>query len=222
MSDLTHTAPPVSAGALRARFRREGIDAARLGSDPLAAFRRWQEDWASTAPFDPLLASLATVDAHGRPSVRAMDIAGVDHGFVFMTHGASPKAMDLAERPHAALSVCWPEIGRQIRVQGTVERLDGGQAAEAFQRLPRTIRLVAHATRQSAVLAERSAMEQAFHRVKSSFPDAEPGLPPAWSGHRLVPLRMEFWQQRPDDLQDRIVFFRETAASPWGTQRLSP
>jgi len=213
---------PLSSGALRARFRREGIDAVRLGTDPLAAFVGWHADWIATSPFDPALMTLATVDVDGAPSLRVMDLAAVDHGFIFMTHGESPKSQDLKRCPKAALCFSWPEIGRQIRVSGTVERLGDAEATAAFEVLPRSIRLVAHATKQSARIQARAEIEQRLLHARTVVDVDAPPLPADWQGCRLIPHRMEFWQQRPDDLQDRILFDREDGSSVWRTSRLSP
>lgn len=219
---MNDPAKPLSSGALRARFRREGIDAIRLGADPLAAFASWHADWIATAPFDPALMTLATVDADGAPSLRVMDLAALDRGFVFMTHRESPKAKDLAHGPKAALCFAWPEIGRQVRATGTVERLDAAEAAAAFEVLPRSIRLVANATRQSARIEAREEIEQRLLHARSVVDANAPPLPADWQGCRLVPHRIEFWQQRPDDLQDRILFERDDGASAWRSARLSP
>lgn len=210
---------PVSTGAMRARLRREGTDAARLGPDPLAAFCAWHADWIATAPFDPMLAVLATVDADGMPQARAMDFVAVDHGFVFMTHGDSPKARELAAHPRAALCMTWPEIGRQIRVSGLVQVLADAQADAAFLHLPPSIRNVARATHQGQPLPDRAALEA---RIAATPPTPDPTRPAAWLGQRLIPLRIEFWQQRPADVQDRIEYRRDTPDAPWQDRRLSP
>lgn len=203
----------ISSGALRARFRREGTDADRLGPDPMEAFRAWHADWTATAPFDPMLMTLATVDASGSPSLRAMDITGTDHGFVFMTHRKSRKA----QSPRGAICFAWPEIGRQIRAIGIVETLPEAEADAAFQHLPASIRAVVQVTRQSEVLPDRATLD----RMMAAAPDPS-HRPASWQGYRLPPLTVEFWQQRPADVQDRILFTRDAAGGPWQTARLSP
>ncbi|MBK4217866.1 pyridoxal 5'-phosphate synthase [Paracoccus caeni] len=212
---------PISASKLRARLRREGVDATALGDDPMAAFQSWHADWISTAPFDPMLVTLATVDDNGWPSVRAMDLVAADQGFVFFTHGFSPKARDLASSPKAGLCFVWPEIGRQVRVTGHVRTLSADEADAGFQALPNSIRNVARLTKQSEVLPDRTVLDGWMHRVPDPLED-EPGRPDGWIGYRLIPVEIEFWQQRPGDFQDRIQYRRDVASAAWRNQRLSP
>lgn len=210
-----------SAGALRARCRREGIDPARLGSDPLDAFRAWHAEWTATGPFDPAAMVLATVDPSGLPSARVMDLILVDRGFVFMSHGESRKSVALQAAPKAALCFAWLEAGRQVRVSGVIERLPDPEADAAFACLPHSIRLVAWATQQSSTIEQRSEMERSLAETRAGFMTAEVPRPPGWVGFRLLPLEIEFWQQRPDDLQDRICYRRE-AQGAWFVTRLAP
>lgn len=212
---------PLQANALRARFRREGADAASLGEDPIAAFRRWHTDWVATSPFDPALMTLATVGESGRPTIRAMDLVAVDHGFVFMSHGSSPKALDLQARPFGALCFAWPEIGRQVRVGGPVELIAAAEADAAFARLPRGFRLVANATQQSAIINDRGTIERQISATKEELGGRDPTRPRSWMGFRVVPDEMEFWQQRVDDLHDRVVF-RHNNIDKWMISILSP
>ncbi|NYZ14606.1 pyridoxamine 5'-phosphate oxidase [Azospirillum sp. RWY-5-1] len=221
MTTATTPAPP-AVGALRARLRREGIDEAALGPDPLAAFRSWHAVWVATGPFDPMAATLATVDTEGRPSLRVMDLVTVDHGFVFVTHGESRKAMEMEAHPHVALCFAWLEIGRHVRVGGRVERLTGAEADAAFLALPASIRLVASATRQSDVIRDRADLQRLLDDARSRHQGGEIGRPDGWAGFRCVPREMEFWQQRPDDLQDRIHYRRAASDGAWSVERLSP
>jgi pyridoxamine 5'-phosphate oxidase len=219
------TSPPaqaLSAGALRARSRRQGTDAARLGPDPLAAFRAWHAEWSATGPFDPAAMTLATVDAAGRPDLRVMDLVGLDHGFLFMTHAAGPKANQLSSCPHGALVFAWLEAGRQVRVRGPVAPLTAAESDATFAALPPAIRLAACATCQGATIDGRHVIEQQLAAARQKLDGATAARPGHWQGYRLVPLALEFWQQRPDELQDRILFQRPAPQSDWRSHRLSP
>lgn len=212
----------LQANALRARFRREGADAENLGKDPIAAFRRWHADWVATSPFDPALMTVATVDERGRPTVRAMNLLAVDHGFIFMSHKLSPKALDLQARPDAALCFVWPEIGRQIRIGGPVMSITDTEADAAFSVLPRSFRLIANATRQSEAVNNRDTIKRKLTITLAELCGRDPTRPESWLGLRLLPIEIEFWQQRQEDLHDRIVFNRKKYADEWNIIRISP
>lgn len=215
--------PAMNADTLRARFRREGIDADSLGPDPMAAFRTWHADWMSIKPFDPVAAVMATADAAGRPSVRLMDMVGVDdQGFVFVTHGDSRKAREVAGNPQMALCYSWLEIGRQVTVSGIVGPLPDAEADQAFLALPRDIRLVAATTYQSAVIDSRDQLVQPLAETRNRLEGQEVARPASWVGYRVIPLEMEFCQSRPEHLQDRVVFLRDDPDSTWTMRRLSP
>jgi pyridoxamine 5'-phosphate oxidase len=182
----------------------------------LEAARRAAAQQVDTAPV-----TLATADAHGRPSARIVLLRGADErGFAFFTNYTSRKARELTENPYASLCVHWPALEEQIRIEGGVERLPGDQSDAYFANRPRGSQLGAWASDQSQVLPSRDALEARYKEVERRFDGMAVTRPPFWGGFRLVPERVEFWQGRPDRLHDRLLYVREGGG--WRTERLYP
>jgi pyridoxamine 5'-phosphate oxidase len=207
---------------VRARLRREGLDRAALVDDPIDQFRQWRADWAATGPYDPDAAVLATADAEGRPSARWVDVADVDHGFVFLTDHGSRKALDLAVNPRAGLTFGWLEMERQVRVDGTVTRLTDVESDVLFARLPRPVQLLVWATRQSSALPDPEELRSARRKAERRFAGQEVPRGRHWGGYRLVPDEVEFWQGRLDGVQDRFRYLRTADEPGWRIERLAP
>jgi pyridoxamine 5'-phosphate oxidase len=142
------------------------------------------------------------------------------HGFVFYTNRESRKATDLAGNPRAALVLYWQPLDRQIRVEGSVERLDDERSAAYFATRARGSRLAAWASPQSRPVADRDALDRALAQVESRFAGMEVPLPPFWGGYRVVPAAIELWQGRPNRFHDRARYVRDGAA--WTRTRLGP
>ena len=182
----------------------------------LSAVERAGARGVDTAPV-----ALATADASGRPSVRMVLLRGADEdGFVFHTNYASRKARDLAENPHAAICVHWHAIEEQIRIEGTVERLDDRASDDYFASRPRGSQIGAWASRQSDPLSSRETLEEDYRAVERRFHGGPVPRPPFWGGFRLIPERIEFWFGRADRLHDRLLYLRE--GDKWRVERLYP
>jgi pyridoxamine 5'-phosphate oxidase len=170
----------------------------------------------------PETAVLATATAGGAPSARAVLVKGAgDDDFLFFTNYESRKGRELAENPRAALVFLWQPLGRQVRVEGTVERLSEEESAAYFATRPTGSQLGAWASPQSSVLTSRESLERRVADAEARFADGEIPLPPHWGGFRLTPDAVEFWQHRENRLHDRLRY-RRGPDGGWLVERLAP
>jgi pyridoxamine 5'-phosphate oxidase len=208
-----------------ARMRREYAGQALLESRapaaPLPLLRRWLRDALRHGFIEPNAMTLATVDALGRPRARMVLLKRADeHGFTFYSNLQSAKARELDARPHAALVLWWPELHRQVRVEGRVARVSAAESDTYFATRPRGAQLGAWASPQSRVVGSRAALERNLAAARARFEGDEVPRPAHWGGFRLVPRAIEFWQGRPDRMHDRLRYTR--AAGRWRRARLGP
>jgi pyridoxamine 5'-phosphate oxidase len=191
--------------------------------EPLRLFAAWFEEATRNEADVPNAMALATAGADGWPNVRMVLLKGVDQGgFVFYTNMDSQKGRELDARPQAALSFHWKSLKRQVRVRGSVESVTATEADVYFATRPRGAQIGAWASKQSAPLESRLAFEKAVALTTARFPVGTVPRPPRWSGYRIVPVVIEFWQDRPFRLHDRVEFRRATPAENWSKTRLYP
>jgi pyridoxamine 5'-phosphate oxidase len=189
----------------------------------MALFAAWLKDASGSEPRDPTAMTLATVDRDGAPNARMVLLKGADErGFVFYTNIDSIKGQELDARPLAALVFHWKSLNRQIRVRGPVERVTAAEADAYFATRAKQAQIGAWASKQSRPLESRLAFEKAIALYAAKYALGEVPRPPNWSGFRIVPLRIEFWQDRPFRLHDRIEFLRESPGAAWSKTRLYP
>jgi pyridoxamine 5'-phosphate oxidase len=190
-------------------------------TDPIAQFRDWFESAREAGVRFPETMTLATVSADGAPSARMVLLKGVDEdGFVFFTGYESRKGGELAENPRAALVFYWQPLGRQVRVEGTVERVAAAESDEYFASRPRGSQLAAWASEQSRPLASREALEQRYAELEAEHEGRDVPRPDRWGGYRLRPEAIEFWQHRDNRLHERVRHTR--ARESWVSDLLSP
>ncbi len=196
-----------------------------LADDPFALFDAWFAEAKASEPRDPNAMALATVDPDGLPDVRLVLLkAHGPDGFVFYTNSESAKGREIAASGKAALVLYWKSLNRQIRARGTVENVAAAEADAYFASRHRGSRIGAWASRQSRPLASRDVFEAEIAAIEAQFPGEAVPRPPHWKGYRIVPQEIEFWQDRPSRLHDRIVFTRASAGAgmEWRRQRLYP
>ncbi len=192
-----------------------------IGADPVLAIRRWIEAAEACEPVDANAAALATVGEDNRPSCRIVLVKAVEaQGLVFYTNYESRKGRELAVRPQAALTFHWRALDRQLRVEGRISRVEDAVSDAYFASRGRGSRIGAWASRQSAPVADRAALEARVAEMDRRFGEAAIPRPVFWGGFRLAPARIEFWRRGEHRLHDRILFRAE--AGGWARERLQP
>ena len=190
-------------------------------AEPYGLFEAWFAEAQAREPNDPNAMCLATTTPDGWPSARVVLLKGRDErGFVFYTNEESRKGQELLANPRAALCFHWKSLRRQVRVEGTVERVTPAEANAYYASRPRGSRIAAWASVQSRPLASRAEFEAKIAEYEGLYPGEEVPRPPHWGGFRILPLRIEFWQDMPFRRHDRLVFERKDEG--WDTGRLYP
>jgi pyridoxamine 5'-phosphate oxidase len=191
-----------------------------LDPDPIAALRSWLRE-AEGASARPDAMTLATATTDGRPSARVVLLRGLDQrGLVFFTNRASRKGDELAENPRAALVLHWPELGRQVRVEGAVEHVSEEESLAYWQTRPRGSQIAATASPQSQPIRDRDELDTLYDAAAERLGEGEVPLPEVWGGYRVVPELVELWEHRENRLHDRIRYRRIEAG--WERERLAP
>ncbi|MFH0992383.1 MAG: pyridoxamine 5'-phosphate oxidase [bacterium] len=205
---------------LRREYVTEGLRKSDVDSDPWNQFKKWFSDAVEAELAEPNAMVLSTANRHGKPSSRVVLMKDFDeHGIVFYTNYESRKGRELSSNPHVSLVFFWPQLARQVRIEGTVRPVDRKESEEYFRTRPRESQIGAWASHQSSVISSREELEQKAAEIQERFSGVEIPIPPTWGGFRLEPAIFEFWQGRESRLHDRIVYEKKKT---WLIFRLSP
>jgi pyridoxamine 5'-phosphate oxidase len=207
---------------LRREYSKESLDVSTILPDPIEQFGRWFHEAIEAEVLEPNAMNLSTINEDNRPSSRIVLLKGVEEKkFVFYTNYQSTKGKELTRNPACALTFFWPELERQIRIEGTAERVDDERSEKYFQSRPRSSQIGAWTSPQSTIIEARSILEERALQIEKRFEGmALLPKPKQWGGFQIDPLVIEFWQGRPSRLHDRIQFAKVDGV--WKVYRLAP
>lgn len=206
---------------IRRDYTRKVLVESEVCANPTDQFMEWFEQALSTDLTDPNAMTLATATKQGVPSSRIVLLKGVDkEGFRFYTNYNSRKAKELEENPKASLCFYWPNLERQVRIEGDVKKISRDDSEAYFQQRPRLSQMGAWASNQSSEIESREELEAIFEKIKKRFENEEVPLPDFWGGYLLRPTRVEFWQGRKSRMHDRLCYKKE--GQDWKIVRLAP
>jgi len=206
---------------LRQDYRSASLAESDVDQNPFIQFEKWFKEALDAQLFEPNVMTLATADLSGRPSARILLLKGFDeNGFVFFTNYDSKKGKELAENPQAAMVFFWGDLERQVRIEGTITKVDAEESTAYFHSRPKGSQIGATASTQSSVIPNREVLEDRVTALTEEFSEKEVPRPANWGGYRLKPDLIEFWQGRSSRLHDRINY--EAVDGSWIINRLAP
>jgi pyridoxamine 5'-phosphate oxidase len=212
----------MSVADLRQEYTLHGLTEADVPADPIPLFETWLQQAVAANLREPNAMTLATVSADGRPSARIVLLKGIDaRGFAFFTNYESRKGHELNLNHWAALVFFWPELERQVRVEGMVERTSAEESDGYFRLRPVGSRVGAWVSPQSRVIDGRADLDHKFYEALTRYENQEVPRPPFWGGFRVRHASVEFWQGRPNRLHDRLRYRRDDDGN-WVLERLAP
>lgn len=207
---------------LRQEYRSAALTEQDVENDPIAQFSIWFRDALNAKLYEPNVMTLATADLTGKPSARIVLLKGFDeNGFTFYTNYESNKGEQLLENPQASLVFFWPELERQVRIEGLVIKTEADVSDQYFHSRPTGSQIGAIASPQSRRLTHREVLEEKVVSLSQQYENKEIPRPAHWGGYIVIPEMIEFWQGRPSRLHDRIVFKRRSEQQ-WTIERLAP
>jgi len=207
--------------AIRKEYMLEQLDENHVLPDPIQQFEAWWREVIKSDIEEPNAMTLATADSSGKPSARIVLLKGINEdGFMFFTNYESAKGIQLIQNPLAALVFFWKELERQVRIEGTVQKVSQQESDDYFNSRPEGSKLGAWVSPQSKVIPSREILEQNIAVMEEKFSGRQIERPGFWGGFVVKPSQIEFWQGRPSRLHDRIVYTKE--GSDWRVERLAP
>ena len=208
--------------SLRAKYTTKGLDIKDLNQDPFMQFETWFNEAINAKLTEPNAFSLATVGSDMMPSIRTVLLKIFDEkGFVFFTNYKSTKAKQIEENPKAAALFAWLDLERQVKIEGSIEKISSTESLKYFLSRPKGSQIGAWVSHQSEVITSRSLLEQKFDEIKKKFLKGEVPFPSFWGGYAIKPIRIEFWQGGQDRLHDRFLYELQED-NTWTISRLAP
>jgi pyridoxamine 5'-phosphate oxidase len=212
----------LSIADLRREYTRAGLRRSELEPDPMTQFAKWFREALDAKVQEPNAMTLATADKQGRPSGRIVLLKDSgERGFVFFTNYESRKGRELTVNPTAWVVFYWAELERQVCAAGAITKVSREESAKYFASRPRGSRLAAWVSSQSETISSRTVLEKKLAEIELKYPGEEVPLPPYWGGYCLSPIRVEFWQGRPNRLHDRFEYLKQFDGR-WLIERLAP
>ncbi|MBI1767125.1 MAG: pyridoxamine 5'-phosphate oxidase [Bacteroidetes bacterium] len=207
---------------IRKDYSKSSLDIVNISKDPITQFTLWFDEAQGAQVPEPNAFTLSTVSEDGRPSGRIVLLKGVENGkFIFYTNYQSAKGKELEKNPSCALTFFWPELERQVRIEGIVASTDFDSSEKYFQSRPRESQIGAWASPQSAIISGREILDERVKEIEKKFNGVEKlPKPNQWGGYEVEPNKIEFWQGRSNRLHDRIVFYK--VDGKWQIHRLAP
>ncbi|WP_295768382.1 pyridoxamine 5'-phosphate oxidase [uncultured Mucilaginibacter sp.] len=207
---------------LRQDYKASSLHEADTHANPVKQFEAWFNEAVKAEIHEPNAMTLATSTHDGRPSARVVLLKGFDEkGFIFYTNYLSRKGKEIAKNPHAALVFFWGDLERQVRIEGTIEKLSKEQSEAYFHSRPVGSQIGAVASPQSQEIANRDALEKKWQQLEAEYEGKEVPKPAYWGGYVLKPQLVEFWQGRSSRLHDRILY-KKADKNNWKKVRLAP
>ena len=208
--------------SLRAKYTTRGLDIKDLNQNPFLQFETWFNEAINAKLTEPNAFSLATVGLDMMPSIRTVLLKIFDEkGFVFFTNYKSTKAKQVEENPKAAALFAWLDLERQVKIEGSIEKISSTESLKYFLSRPKGSQIGAWVSHQSEVITSRSLLEQKFDEIKKKFLKGEVPFPSFWGGYVIKPIRIEFWQGGQDRLHDRFLYELQED-NTWSISRLAP
>ncbi len=207
---------------LRQEYTKASLDISTIAKNPIIQFENWFKEATDAAVPEPNAMTLSTLSEDGRPSARIVLLKGIEKDqFVFYTNYQSQKGKELDKNPACALTFFWPELERQVRIEGIATRVDESTSENYFRSRPRGSQIGAWASPQSSIIKDRSILESRAKELEKKFEGIELlPKPKQWGGFAVEPFEIEFWQGRSSRLHDRIVFYKQE--NKWSVHRLAP